>query len=251
MEGMSRLDVRKLMERYIGSSGGYLGTFDSHPTLSRFYIECELDINPKDYPGTNKDRFQAILEGSPPETQAKIIRGILKRHPVGSAESRTQTLHDEFLFIAQRLEAGAGIANPTPAITSEFVERTLSEVEHLVKTKGATSGGDRVHSALHGYLRVVCDKAGIAYVEGDRIEELFKKIRAGHAAFAVPGPRAQDIVRVTDSFCSIMNVLDPIRNRSSFAHPTKGLLDVPEAMLVINAARTILHYLDAKLAAVA
>ena len=46
-----------------------------------------------------------------------------------------------------------------------------------------------------------------------------------------------------------MNVLDPIRNRSSFAHPTKGLLEVPEAMLVINAARTILHYLDAKLAA--
>jgi hypothetical protein len=235
------------MERYIGSSGGYLGTFDSHPTLSRFYVECDLDINPKAYDGTNKDRFQVILETGSPDVQAKIIRGILKRHPAGSAESRTQALHDEFMVLAQRLEAGAGVPNPTPVITSEFVERTLAEVEHLVQSKGATSGVDRIHSALHGYLRVVCEDAGIPFVEADRIEELFKKIRANHAAFAVPGPRAQDIVLITDKFCSVMNVLDPIRNRGSFAHPTKGLLAVPEAMLVINAARTIFHYLDAKL----
>ncbi len=44
-----------------------------------------------------------------------------------------------------------------------------------------------------------------------------------------------------------MNVLDPIRNRGNFAHRTKGLLVMPEAMLVINAARTIFHYLDVKL----
>jgi hypothetical protein len=42
-----------------------------------------------------------------------------------------------------------------------------------------------------------------------------------------------------------------LTKRLSFAHPTKGLLDALEAMLVINVARTILHYLDAKLAAVA
>lgn len=247
MAGMTKLEIRKLTERYIGSSGGYLGTFDSHPTLSRFYVECDLDINPKDYPGTNRDRFLAIIEASSPDVQAKIIRGILKRHPVGSDERRTQAIHDEFLILAQRLEAGAGVPQPTPAITSEFVEQTLAEVEHLVQTRGATSGVDRIHSALHGYLRVVCDQATIPYAEADRIEELFKKVRASHAAFAVPGPRAQDIALVTDKFCAIMNVFDPIRNRGSFAHPTKGLLAVPEAMLVINAARTILHYLDAKL----
>ena len=247
MAGMTSLEIRKLTERYIGSLGGYLGTFDSHPTLARFYVECDLDINPTDYPGTNRDRFLAIMETSSPDVQAKIIRGVLKRHPVGTEERRTQALHDEFLILAQRLETGAGVPHPTPTITSEFVERTLAEVEHLVRTKGATSGVDRVHSALHGYLRVVCDKAAITYPEIDRIEDLFKKIRAGHAAFAVPGPRAHDIALVTDKFCAIMNVFDPLRNRGSFAHPTKGLLAVPEAMLVINAARTIFHYLDAKL----
>lgn len=78
---------------------------------------------------------------------------------------------------------------------------------------------------------------------------LFKKVRKGNKAFAKPGPRAQDIEAITNAFVAVMNVLDPIRNRSSFAHPTKGLLDVPEAFPVINTARTVLHYLDAKLAA--
>ena len=46
----------------------------------------------------------------------------------------------------------------------------------------------------------------------------------------------------------VMSVIDPLRNKTSFAHPTPSLLGIPEAMLVINAARTILNYMDAKLA---
>lgn len=249
MEKMGRLEINRLMERYIGSSDGFLGTFSSHPDLLRFYIDCGLDIIPTDYPGTNKDRFRAILEAAEPDVQAKIIRGILKRHPPEESGQRTKALHDEFLLLAQRLEAGAGVTCPTPVFTSEFVKRTLAEVEHAVKTQRATSGVDRIHSALHGYLRHVCDDAGIVYVEKDRIEDLFKKIGAEHKAFKDMGPRPQDMVTITGSFCAIMNVIDPIRNRSSFAHPTTTLLDVPEAMLVINAARTILTYLDAKLVA--
>ena len=247
MAGMTNLEIRKLTERYIGSSGGYLGTFDSHSVLSHFYVDCDLDIDPTEIDGTNRTRFLTILERSSPDVQAKILRGILRRHPVGSSERRTQQLHDDFLQLANRLEAFEGVPNPTPAITSEFVERTLAEVELSVQTKGATNGVDRIHSALHGYLRVVCDTASIPYIEADRIEELFKKIRSGHSAFTASVPRAHDIALITDKFCAIMNVLDPIRNRGSFAHPTKALLPMPEAMLVINAARTILHYLDAKL----
>ena len=89
---MSRLEINKLMERYIGSSGGYLGDFGSHPELLRFYVDCGLDVLPTDYPGTNRERFRAILENAEPSDQAKIIRGILKRHPVGSSENRTQEL---------------------------------------------------------------------------------------------------------------------------------------------------------------
>jgi len=45
--------------------------------------------------------------------------------------------------------------------------------------------------------------------------------------------------------------MNPIRNEASVAHPNKDLLDPPEAALVSNTARTILHYLDKKLSACA
>jgi hypothetical protein len=41
--------------------------------------------------------------------------------------------------------------------------------------------------------------------------------------------------------------LNPARNRGSIAHPNQEPLDFDEAMLFINAARTVLQYLDAKL----
>lgn len=249
MERMNRLEINKLMTRYIGSSGGYLGTFGSHPELLSFYVDCGVDVIPTDYTGTNRTRFQAILENASPAEQARIIRGILKRHPIGSSEHRTQELHDEFLRLSQRLEAGAGVNPPTPAFTSEFVKRTLAEVEHAISSKRETSGVDRVHSALHGYLRNVCDDAAIAYTQEDRIIDLFKKLLAGHAAMKALGPRPQDTATITRAICAVMDVIDPIRNKTSFAHPTHALLEIPEAMLVINAARSILHYLDIKLAA--
>jgi hypothetical protein len=45
----------------------------------------------------------------------------------------------------------------------------------------------------------------------------------------------------------IVRRLEPL----AFSHPNPALLEEPEAMLVINVARTILHYLDEKLRAYA
>jgi hypothetical protein len=78
---------------------------------------------------------------------------------------------------------------------------------------------------------------------------LLALIRNQHPAFADLGPRKSEITHVLRSISGIMDLLNPIRNESSVAHPNKDLLDPPEAALVINTARTILHYLDMKLSA--
>ncbi len=46
---------------------------------------------------------------------------------------------------------------------------------------------------------------------------------------------------------SILDVMNPLRNRASMAHPNEELLGPEEALLVINVSRSILHYLDTKL----
>ena len=65
MAGMTRMDIKKLVNRYIGVSGGYLGDF-SYRTHADFYVEyCDLDIDPYKYEGTTRERFEKILETSP------------------------------------------------------------------------------------------------------------------------------------------------------------------------------------------
>ena len=132
-------------------------------------------------------------------------------------------------------------------ITSEVVERAISDAETLITQNGATSGVDRVHTALHGYLRAVCDKANISYAKDAGLPELFKVLREGHPSFQVKGPQGVEIQQVLRALGSIISALNPVRNRASVAHPNEDLLDEPEAMLVINSARTILNYLDSKL----
>ena len=54
----------------------------------------------------------------------------------------------------------AAVVTPSLAISSDAVQRALADAEQLIHSRGATSGVDRVHTAFHGYLIVVADKAG-------------------------------------------------------------------------------------------
>lgn len=133
---------------------------------------------------------------------------------------------------------------PRLRITSEAVERALADAEHLIRAKGASSGVDRVHTALHGYLLTLCDQLPQSPPGDSGTTQLLKFLRKHHPALQVSGPRSSDIERVLTAFGSVVDALNPVRNRASGAHPNPSVLDEPEAMLVVNAVRTLLAYLD-------
>jgi hypothetical protein len=136
---------------------------------------------------------------------------------------------------------------PTLKITSTVVEHALNDVEALIRQRGPVSGLDRVHTAFHGYLKAVCEDAGLL-PEGDpSITDLFKIVRRQHPALHPPPPGAREIESILGPMATIVNALNPLRNRSSVAHPNDDLLEEPEAMLVINAVRTLLHYLNSRI----
>ncbi len=249
--GLTGQEIIRLVNRYIGGSGGYLGDFTSYRAYAEFYPEyCNLDIDINQYQGTIRTRFMTILENSPPDVQAKIVRGVLKRFPLDAPikpGTRTKELYDEFSDIGARLEGASPVASPEPKITSAVVERAIADVEALIPTSGAVSGVDRIHTMLHGYLCEVCDRKNISYSQDDSMTRLFKILRQGHPAFQNFGMRSKEIERVLQSFANIMDALNPIRNNASVAHPNEELLEKDEAMLVINVARTLLNYLDAKI----
>jgi Abortive infection C-terminus len=72
-------------------------------------------------------------------------------------------------------------------------------------------------------------------------------MREQHPKLQDIGPRSDEIMRILKSMGSIIDTMNSLRNRASVAHPNPELLPEQEAMLVINIARTILHYIDSKL----
>lgn len=250
MAGLTIQEIMKVVNRYIGVSGGYLGDF-SYRTHAEFYYDyCNLDIDPYIYEGTTRQRFIAILEVQTPSNQAKILRGVINRFPPEAANApstRTLALQSELLNIINRLEQNSPIPNPSPKITSDLVKQAIVDTETLLQSSGAVSAIDRIHTALHAYLREVCKSADISYTQADSITKLLRFLRQQHPALQRLSSKSQDIERILQNFGSVLDSLSTIRNNSSLAHANEELLERDEAMLAINAARTIIHYLDAKL----
>lgn len=251
-DGMTDHEITRLVNRYIGVFGGYLGLPErfSYRTHGDFYSEyCDLEVSFEGHEGTTREAFMSILASLQPRDQAKVLRGVVERFPPdeSGAPATRQAAHTEVVAIIARLESGPLVSDRTPQITSDVVLRALADSETLIQTSGPTSAVDRVHTVLHGYLMAVCDAAGITYRRDDSMVALFRAIQNLHPKLADLGPRSQDVRKVLNAFASVLDAMLPVRNQASVAHPNPSLLDEPEARLVINASRTLLHYLDDKL----
>jgi len=246
---LSMQQIMTVTNRYIGVEGGYLGDF-SYRTHTDFYPEyCGIDdVFPDTYDGTTRQRFIEILSTRNPHDQAKILRGVINRF--GDSDDGTPSrvqLRQEILQWAAGLEGATMITIASPTETRAVVLRALGDAENLMRTSGATSAVDRIHTALHGHLLAICESSGIELEDDATSTRALKLLRQNHPALQATGPRAADITRVLNSLANVLDTLNPIRNNASVAHPNIELLDDPEALLAINAGRTIFAYLDSKL----
>ena len=138
------------------------------------------------------------------------------------------------------------ISPPDLTITSEVVQRAIEDAKTLIEKNGATSGLDRVHTGLHGYMKFICEKENIKFSsENPSITELFKEIKK-HPKMQASQAGSEYTFRILNSIANILDALNTIRNKSSIAHPNPNLLGEDESMFVINSAQTILSYLNSK-----
>lgn len=240
-------EVMKIVNRYIGVNDGYLGDF-SYRTHAEFYPEyCGLDIDPNTYAGTTRERFIAILSEQPPGKQAKILRGAIDRFGDSDAADPVRLqLRKELEEWITRLEAAPAVGLNAPTRTRDVVIRALADADELIRTNGATSAVDRIHTALHGHILALCEAAEVEVPHGMPMARALKLLRRAYPALGASGPRAEDITRVLGALATVLDSLNPLRNNASVAHPNNELLDEPEAHLAINAARSIFGFLDAK-----
>ena len=206
------------------------------------------------FTGTNTfgDEFQILYWRAPFEKYVDLAEKVddpLTRSACREIANTTTEIGPYIRFVAISLDtdgAPLAVSAPTLRTTSQVVSAALADAEQLITTRGAVSGLDRVHTALHGYLRAVAQAAGIVSPEDASLTQLFRAILDTHSSFVSVVPRGADINRIVRALATIVDAVNPVRNRASLAHPNVDLLPEAEAMLVINAVRTLLHYLDAK-----
>lgn len=147
------------------------------------------------------------------------------------------------------LAVNEGVASPAPASTSEVVRAALGDAEVLIREGRPSSAVDRVHTALHGHLRALCDAENIPVPVGDpSITVLLKALRENHTRFQETVAFSDEARRMVMSMSTALDALNTIRNNASLAHANEALLGEPEAHLAIDSARTVFRYVDAKVA---
>lgn len=252
--GMTQPEIFLLVNDYLGGEGGYLWGF-SYAEHDEFYAAwCGLDIDASQARarfGTTRKAFIGVLRESSPDVQTRIIDGVLDKFPVDKfpeeSKGKKQRVHDQLVGIAARLRGGPAVALDDLRVQSEAVSRAIADAATLIRERGASSGVDRVHTTLHGYLAAIAREHQISLGDDPSMTELIKALRQHLPVLQDAGPRGQDVSSILKAIGSILGSLDPIRNRASGAHPNEAVLAEPEAILVIDAARTVLNYLDRKL----
>jgi hypothetical protein len=111
---LTRLEINKLVYKYIGVTGGYLSDF-SYRTHREFYALLELDVDPDAIEGNTCSRFITILSGATSDLQARILLGILEKYPAGSTPNRSQKLYDEIVGWIDRLNTGTAVVLAPPS----------------------------------------------------------------------------------------------------------------------------------------
>lgn len=262
---MTPREIDVLMHQYLGIDGGYLlggggWSYGDHEEFYARYCDLEIDVVGKreslrflERKATTAATFRAILEESPPTVQAKIIRGTLERVPVDSwpdeLVAKKQPVAERLMVIVTRLESEV-VPGIFPAATSETVHLALKNAEELLKTHGPISAIDRVHTALHGHVRYLCQQAGITLDASEpTATQYVKSLLNEHPALQVEHPNREAIKSIVRTSFAIIDAAGTLRNNASVAHPNDDLLAADEARLLINVTRSVMHYIDAKLQA--
>lgn len=200
-------------------------------------------------------RLAFEFDNAVPPISAQELKTILWDLDIERETHRTHwAVKDIDLFEVLRkakilVDLPAQVRSPELEINSETVERALEDAEHLiVHGRGASSALDRVHTVLHGYLVQLCLQEGLIADPTDRptMTAAFKKLREEHPKFVYAGPRESEIGSVLKFSAALVEGFNTLRNNASVAHPNEAVVPEPEAMYLVNVARSLLHYIEMK-----
>lgn len=249
--GLTNNEIIRIVNQWIGVDGGYLGDFN-YRTHDEFWLEeCDITISTGWYEGTTRECFIDTLSNASSRQQAAALDALLVRFTGARNPDQNEKLRIELGVVVERLRTGevpeSLSGSFTPGDGYEAVARAINDARELIKSSGGYSSAvDRMHTALHGYLRSLATEHDPDLKHDSDMVASWKSLLNHHPAFHDFGARHNDIKTALKSLSAVVNVLNPIRNRASNAHPNESVLDEPEAMFVVHTTHSIALFVQSR-----
>lgn len=126
---------------------------------------------------------------------------------------------------------------------NETLRRAIGDASIFIGQGKYSSCIDRVHTAIHGYLRSKLDDLEVSYEESDMMPKLFNLL---YREWETLNNSDLDdmMLKALRSASATLDVLNDIRNRHSLAHPNDNIIGENEAKLVLGLAESISRYIN-------
>lgn len=131
---------------------------------------------------------------------------------------------------------------------NETLRNAINDAQLLMAQGKYSSSIDRVHTAIHGYLRIRLDELSIEYSDEYSIPKLFNLLYKQWEE--IDNNQINDMMlKSLRSASSILDTLNTIRNKYSLAHPNEELIREEEAKFILGLVENIMNYIEVRVIA--
>ena len=130
------------------------------------------------------------------------------------------------------------------ATRSGTIQKAVEDAHVFIREGRFDSAVDRVHTALHGYLRQLLTGHGIDYGADDGLPALFAKLHGFYGDSIQPADVANRVKNILRSAGGMITAVNELRNNNTIAHPNGQLIQKKEAQLVIRLLNAVVDYIE-------
>lgn len=132
----------------------------------------------------------------------------------------------------------------TIASKTQAIGKAIDDANLFIREGKYDSALDRIHSAVHGYVRATLLEHDIEYAESDTLAQLYTKLHRFYEQSIQPPEVAELIKTAIRSASGIISSLNDLRNRHTVSHPNATLIRQREALLMLRLVSALIDYIE-------
>lgn len=256
-----KLQEKNKIEKFLDMSSGYVSNF-SDRTFREFISDAvDLDIDDEKYhyaSNSKANRLRQFIKVEEDYTVGKLLSELLSHHLEHLKERKTgswfniendefdlkEELYKECQKIAERLKGN--IVNDINAIKPNVEDLDFKKLSESIKDSIDKNlpeiALDRLHTFVMKYIRELCKKHNITYLQDEALHSLFGK----YVKFLIANNHIESEMskRILRTSISNLDSFNDIRNNRSFAHDNP-ILNYEESVLIFNNTSSTIKFIEA------